>query len=386
MRVAVNIEQLLYSSPGGTGRYVARIVALLPRLFEEDVVLPFVARHSGDEIAAAYQAFGLDLAGVAAPARLRLPRPLLYEAWHRLGLPRLDRRPVDVASADLVHAPFPAVPPRGRRPLVVTVHDAFYELYPEGFSRRGRSFHRLGVAAAARRADLVITVSQAAAEQIASLTPIPPERIRVVPNGVDHIVAGPEEVARALSHHGLAGQPYVLWVGSLEPRKNVGTLISAFSRLSSPRDGPPHHLVLVGPPGWLGGGDIDTAEVARLGDRMHSLGRVDDATLRSLYAGADLFAFPSRDEGFGLPVLEAMVQNTAVVCSDVPALAEVAAGAARLVAPGDVDAWAAALEDLLGHPESRREMAEAGERRAADFSWDRSVTATRAVYEEALAG
>jgi glycosyltransferase involved in cell wall biosynthesis len=81
-----------------------------------------------------------------------------------------------------------------------------------------------------------------------------------------------------------------------------------------------------------------------------------------------------------------MVQNTAVVCSDVPALAEVSAGAARLVAPGDVDAWAAALEDLLGRPELRGEMAEAGQRRAADFSWDRSVTATRAVYEEALAG
>jgi glycosyltransferase involved in cell wall biosynthesis len=361
-------------------------VTLLPRLFEGDSVVPFVAYHSHDEIAAAYRAFGFDREGIVAPSRLSLPRPLLYEAWHRLGLPRLDRRPAAVATADLVHAPSPAVPPRGKRPLVVTIHDAAYELHPETFPRRGRNFHRRGVEAAARRADLVITVSQSAAHEIATHTPIPADRLRVVPNGVDHIVAGPDDVARTLSHHGLDDRPYVLWVGSLEPRKDVGTLLAAFARLSPRRDGPEHRLVLVGPPGWLGGGRIDGSDIARLGDRLRSLGRVDDATLRALYAGADLFAFPSLNEGFGLPVLEAMVQNTAVVCSDIPALREVSAGAAQLVAPGNVEGWSAALESLLAQPELRASLAEAGRDRATLFSWERSVASTRAVYEEALAG
>jgi glycosyltransferase involved in cell wall biosynthesis len=386
VRVAVNVEQLLYSSPGGTGRYTSRIVTLLPRLFEGDTVAPFVAYHSKDEIAAAYRAFGFDSEGVIAPSRLPLPRPLLYEAWHRLGLPRLDRRPKDVASADLVHAPSPAVPPRGKRPLVVTIHDAAYELNPETFPRRGRDFHRRGVEAAARRADLVITVSRSAADEIATHTPIRPDRLRVVPNGVDHITAGPDDVARALSQFRLDDQPYVLWVGSLEPRKDVGTLLAVFARLSLRRDGPQHRLVLVGPPGWLGGGRINAADIERLGDRLRSLGQVDDATLRALYAGADLFAFPSLNEGFGLPVLEAMVQNTAVVCSDIPALREVSASAAHLVAPGDVDGWTDALEGLLAQPELRASLAQAGRERAALFSWERSVAATRAVYEEALGG
>jgi len=256
VRVAVNVEQLLYSSPGGTGRYTSRIVTLLPQLFEGDVVVPFVACHSARQVAAAYRSFGLDTAGVADPARLRIPRPVLYEAWHRLGRPRLDRRPARVAAADLVHAPFPAVPPRGRRPLVVTVHDAAYEVHPEAFPRRGRSFHRRGVEAAARRADLVITVSETAAEEIARFTPIPPERLRVVPNGVDHVIADQSEVASTLARYRLEDRPYVLWVGSLEPRKDVGTLVAAFARLCDEKDAPPHRLVLAGPPGWLGGGAV----------------------------------------------------------------------------------------------------------------------------------
>ena len=386
MRVAVNVEQLLYPSPGGTGRYASRIVALLPSLFDGDTVIPFVAFHSRQKIGAAYHAFGLDRAGVSEPARLPLPRPLLYDSWHRLGLPRLDRHPRELATADLVHVPFPAVPPRGHRPLVVTVHDAAFEVFPEAYTRRGRSFHQRGVEAAARRADLVITVSQAAADEIVKYTPIPGERLRVVPNGVDHIAADPAEVVRTLARFGLDDRPYVLWVGSLEPRKDVGTLLSAFARLSPLRPGPAHRLVLVGPRGWLGGGHIDEADIARLGDQLRMLGQVDDTALRALYAGADLFAFPSLTEGFGLPVLEAMVQNTAVVCSDIPALREVSAGAARLVPPGNVEEWTAALGSLLTQPESRAALAEAGRARAADFSWERSVIATRRVYEEALAG
>lgn len=385
MRVAVHAEQLLQPVPGGTGRYTAALLALLPAQDPGDAVVPFVARHRPGEVAAAWRRAGLEPASAARAVVLPLPRPLLYEAWHRVGAPDPARGSGAVAGCDLVHAPSPAVPPRGRRPLVVTVHDAAFELFPEAYPARGRRFHRMGVAAAARRADLVIAVSAAAAEEIAERTPIPADRLRVVPNGVDHRVAGPAEVADALARHRLADAPYLLWVGTLEPRKNVGALVAAVARLVGQRPDLPHRLVLAGPTGWLEDGLVARADRAVLGDRLRLVGRVPDEDLRALYAGSDLFCLPSRHEGFGLPVLEAMVQGTPVVCADVPGLREVAGGAARLVAPTDVDGWAAAIADLIDRPAEAAALAAAGTARAGEFSWERTVSATRAVYAEALA-
>jgi glycosyltransferase involved in cell wall biosynthesis len=345
--------------------------------------MPFVARHSSGEVAGAYRAFGLDEYAVPQPAILPVPRPILYEAWNRVGHPRLSRLCGRLADADIIHAPLPAVPPREGQPLVVTVHDAGFELFPGTYPRRGRRFHQLGVAAAARRADLIIAVSESAATEIVDHTPIRRGQIRVVPNGIDHVRAAPADVARALEEFGLSGLPYVLWVGSLEPRKNLVTLVNAFAALAD--DGPStHRLVLVGPSGWMQGDALPAGTVAALGDRVRALGRVSDDDLRALYAGADLFAFPSLHEGFGLPVLEAMVQATPVVCADIPALREVAGSAARFVAPRDVAGWAQALRQLLKEEAIRLELAEAGRIRADAFSWERTVKETRLVYEEAL--
>lgn len=239
---------------------------------------------------------------------------------------------------------------------------------------------------AARRADLIITATHASAAEIVEHTPVTADQVRVVPHGVDHTAAVPSEVDEALVRFDLRDAPYVLWVGSLEPRKDVGTLVAAFARLPPAGSDPAPRLVLVGPAGWLDGGQIDERDVDGLGDRLRILGSVDDRDLRSLYAGAELFAFPSRHEGFGLPVLEAMVQGTAVLCSDVPALREVTGGAARLVGPGDRPGWSAALDELLGSPDQRAALSAAGRARATEFTWERSITGTRAVYVEALGG
>jgi alpha-1,3-rhamnosyl/mannosyltransferase len=264
------------------------------------------------------------------------------------------------------------------------VHDVAPLIYPEAFPRRGRWFHRPGIRAAARRADLVITVSRAAAEELAAWTAIPADRVRVVHTGVDATPAQPGEVATTVAGAGLAGAPYVLCVGSDEPRKGVGTLVSAFARLPPAQvDGA--RLALVGPSGWLERDLVDPSDARRLGDRLRRVGFVPDAELRALYAGALVFAFPSRHEGFGLPVLEAMAQGTPVVCADIPSLREVSGGAARLVAPGDAEAWAAALADVLTDTDARQGLADAGRRRVAAFSWERTVRRTRDVYSEALA-
>ena len=382
MRVAVNVEQLLHRSPGGIGRYTARLVRLLPTLFPEDQVIAFSARHRGGKLAAAARTAGLEKGATGAQiVSLGLPRPLLYDAWHVLGGPSLRFRRPELAGVDVVHAPSVAVPPRGGVPLVVTVHDVAPALWPAAFSRRGRRFHRQGLLAAARRADLVITVSHAAASEIAAHSAISPDRIRVVANGLDRVeVAGPHRAA-ALARFGLDGVPYVLWVGSLEPRKGVGTLVRAMGSLGSSAG--EHRLVLAGYPGWRSVGLIDPEDRALLGNRLRLLGPLEEADLWALYAGASVFALPSLHEGFGLPVLEAMSQRVAVVCSDIPALREVAGDAARFVAPGDAGAWAESLADVIGDEAARTRLGQAGFTRSLGFSWEATVRATRAVYEEA---
>lgn len=390
MRVALNLEQLLQTPPGGVGRYAAELARLLPGLRSGDpgdrddavALVPFVARHRPRQVAAALGVFGLD---DLRPVVLPLPRPLLYDAWHLVGAPGLGRVVRRRGDLDVVHAPSVAVPPKsGRYRLVVTVHDAAPLLFPETFPRRGRWFHRRGIGAAARRADLVITVSQAAADELHEHTDIPAERVRVVPNGVDLTEASDGEMAAARAAFDLGERPYVLWLGSLEPRKNVGVLVEAFARWVATSD-VPHQLVLAGPTGWVEDRDAVLAPARRLGDRVRTVGRVGDDHLRGLYRGADVFTLPSRHEGFGIPVLEAMAQSTPVICSDIPALREVAGSAARLVTPDDPDAWAGALDDLGRDRERWAGRAELGRARAETFSWTRCATETVAVYREAVA-
>ena len=370
LRVAVNAEQLLYRSPGGIGRYTAQLLTVLPLLHADVEVVPFTALHRRSDVSGALHAAGCR----TSPRMLPLPRPVLYDSWHALGFPPVPGR----WGCDLVHAPSVAVPPRSRVPLVVTVHDAAPELYPDAFTARGLRFHRQGIAAAAGRADVVLTVSEAAAEEVAANSPIPVSRIRVVPNGVAPVDVEAAERDSYLGALGLLERPYVFWVGSLEPRKGVDTLVAAAAELRRRPGAPDFRLVLAGYEGWLGP-DIS----ARAGaEQPLQLGRVTERQLWSLYAGATLFAFPSLHEGFGLPVAEAMSQGVPVLASDIPALREVSAGAARLVRPGAPGEWADALCELLGSPAQRAQLSAAGRERSSHLTVEAMMSGIRAVYRE----
>jgi alpha-1,3-rhamnosyl/mannosyltransferase len=368
----VNAEQLVQPAPGGIGRYTAELVKRLPDHDPAVDVSVFTARHSAADVDAAFAVHGIDDVEVTI---LPLPRPVLYDTWHVLGRGGPARH---VAPIDLVHAPSPAVPPCEGPPLVVTVHDAGPISMPEATTRRGRWFHERGFAAAARRARLVIAVSEFAADEVAAHTLIPRERMRVVPNGVDLVRASPEDVARVTEAHGIADRPYVFWLGTFQPRKNVGMLLAAFDRLDPTL---PHRLVLAGPEGWLAD---DDAAIRRLGEQAKLLGPVTEGDARALYAGADVFAFPSRHEGFGIPVLEAMVQGTPVVAGDIRPLREVGGDAAVFVDPDDLDAWVEALGTLLSDRAARDGLIARGLERVPGYSWDRCIDATVAVYREAL--
>lgn len=380
MRVALNLEQCFQRPPGGIGRYASELARVLPDAGApgEVAVVPFVARHSAQEIATAAQRQPV----LADPVVLPYPRPVLYELWNRWGQAdplRSRRARARMQGVDLVHAPSVAVPPRGRVPLVVTVHDAATVLFPETYPRRGRRFHELGFLATAARADAIVAPTAAAADEIAEHTSITRDRIHPIHHGVDHALASDDEVRATRALHTLAGDPYVMWAGSMEPRKDVATLVDAFGRVAGAH-ALPHRLVLVGPAGWMAESDALARRTASLGDHVVFTGQVGPGELRALYRGAELFALPSRHEGFGMTVLEAMAQETAVLCSDLPVLREIAGDAATYAPAGDVDAWADALARLLGDDTERAARAAAGRTHSLNFTWERSAARHLAVY------
>lgn len=364
VRVAMTLLQCWHRVPGGTATAAVQLAAALHR------------RDDVDVIGVAPLAAVVPEAPFAPPValrRLRLPYPLVYEGWDRVGRPRLDRL---VGDAQVLHSTTGLTPPpltRPRRPMVVTLHDVFPLSAPELFTHRGARLMRRGIERAQRDADLVMCSSRATLEECVAAG-FDEDRLRVVPLGVSPptVTAADRSAVRAryrLEH------PYVMWAGTLEPRKNLPTLIDAF-RLLDRRD---VDLVLVGPTGWSE--DLDR-HITGVASRVRRLGFVPDADLAALYAEAAVFAFPSLREGFGLPPLEAMAQGAPVVVSSGSACEEVVGDAGLLAPANDVDAWAERLEALLGDEAERNRLAAAARRRAGQFGWDASAEAVAAVYAE----
>ncbi|MGI8758231.1 MAG: glycosyltransferase family 4 protein [Acidimicrobiales bacterium] len=353
MRAAVHVGQLLQPVPGGIGRYIGHLLAALPGAGVEPTAF----------------AAGPGPGGVGPYVALGWPRGALrYEAWHRL------RRPVLRVPGEVVHATSLAVPPPGRRPLVVTVHDLVFLRFPEHLTRRGVAFHRRGLALAQSEAAAIIVPSAFGRDDLVSHG-IEAGRIHVAPHGVD-APAPPDAAARkaVLDHLGVR-PPFVLFVGTLEPRKGVPDLLAAHAALRARH--PDLGLVLAGGCGWGLEPDLSAPGVT-------SPGNVDDTSLDALYRAAVALALPSRYEGFGLPVIEAMARGCPVVTTSAACLPEVAGGAADLVDVGDVDALAGALERLLVDDGWNAEQAAAGRERAQQFSWQASAAAHAAAYAAAL--
>jgi len=290
---------------------------------------------------------------VAVAGRVRGPEVL----WEQVGLPRALRR----RGARLVHAPNCFLPLRRPCPGVVTVHDLAFAAFPGDFAPRTRwKYARLG-RAAARSAERVIVPSRATADDVERRWGVPGRRIRVVPEA-------PALPLGSAAVPGAGGEAYVLAIGDLRAKKDLGTAVEATRRLGV-------RLVLAG---------LDAGEGERLRAAPHVevLGWVDDARLDALLRGAAALVHPSLYEGFGLVVLEAMARGVPVACADATSLPEVAGGAAALFPPGDAAGAAEALTVVLGPARDR--FAALGRERASAFSWARTAAETRAVYAELL--
>ncbi|HEY8231386.1 MAG TPA: glycosyltransferase family 1 protein [Vicinamibacteria bacterium] len=359
------------SRPTGVGTYVLGLLDRLPALAPNDRFTYFSASFRERYPPRAW------LPNARMVDR-RIPVRGLTAAWNRLGWPPIDRL-VD-RTLDLVHSPTPLLIPAKRAKRVVTIHDLFFLKHPdlvEGETRR--DFVSL-VRDHVKRADGVICVSEYTAAEARRLLDVPDDKIAVTPHGVDPIfreTPAPAEVDQTLRRLRLP-RGGILYVGSAEKRKNLVTLVMAYMTLARRKKLQLPPLVLAGPGSdWAQGGSY-------VGPQIVATGYLERGDVRALMAASSTLVLPSLEEGFGLPVVEAMAAGLPVVCSRGSALAEVAGDAASLVDPYDVNGLAHAIERMLEDRAQAAELRARGLERSRAYEWTHTAERTLAFYRKVL--
>jgi glycosyltransferase involved in cell wall biosynthesis len=303
-----------------------------------------------------------------------------YSAREQLSIPLALNR----ARVDLFHAPHYVVSPLVTCPFVVTIHDCIHLRFPQYLPNRAAFYYaRAFMSLAARRAERILTVSQASKDDILAYLHVPAAKVEVIHNALDEQLAdppSPEAIARVRERFQLTS-PFILYAGNIKPHKNVDRLIEAYSLLRKRGIGEAKLLII--------GDELSKYPQLRrmvhrfqLHQHVRFLGFVPDATLAALYRMAAVFVFPSLYEGFGLPPLEAMAAGAPVITSNVSSLPEVVGDAALLIDPMSPAAIADAMARVLCEPELRASLIARGHDRVKHFSWSRSVSRTHAVYEQ----
>jgi glycosyltransferase involved in cell wall biosynthesis len=303
----------------------------------------------------------------------------LVRLWHRLQIPL----PVEVflGRVDIFHSPDFVLPPVARAVKVLTIHDLSFLRVPECADPRLRWYLGQVVPRSVRRADFLLADSESTRRDLVELLGVPPDRVQVIYGGVDAMFAPVEdaEALRRAREKYARGRPFILAVGTLEPRKNYPTLIRAFARARQAAR-LPHALVIVGRKGWVYEPIFAAVDDLGLHDEVIFPGFVPDEELPALYNAADVLVTPSFYEGFGLPALEAMACGTPVIVSDVSSLPEVVGEAGVRIDPRDEAGLAEAIVRVVGDSALRAGLREAGLRRAREFTWDRAARELLGVY------
>ena len=379
MKIGIDLS-LVPGQRAGGGRYSYELARALGRI---DPVNSYILYP------VFYYIVHPDYPRVAFPTgrRMRLafasmPPALIRSLWKLPGAELLKE--VLLGNVNVLHSNTFCVPRfrLGRKRLVVTIYDASVVTHPQFHVKENIDHCLRGIRAAIERADAIITISEHARRELVERLNVPADRIAVTP------LAPPPELRR-VSDPALLGrvreryklpQRFVLFLGMVEPRKNLMRLVEAYAGLSP---GARHEteLVVAGPAGWLNRALFERIEELGIASSVRFIGYVDDGDLAAVYSLATVFAYPSLYEGFGIPVLEAMTCGTPVLTSDVAALPEVVSDSALLVPPTDTDAISKALLRLLESETLRTDLAARGMSRAALFSWDRCARETLAVYE-----
>ena len=361
MRVALDGTPLL-GARTGVGEVVAGLVGALAHRTDVEAVAYAVTWTGRGELAAS-------LPSSVRAATRPFPARLVRELWQRFPEPRIERW---TGAVDVVHA-LNFVAPPARVPVIVMVHDLTFVRFPELCTPDTLRYTDAIERALAHGAHLHVP-SDFVAGEVRDAFALPAERVTRIYSGVAPVRGGDPVAGR---RHADADR-YVLALGTLEPRKNLPVLVTAFDVVADAD--PDVTLVVAGPDGWGTDAFTDAVAHARHRRRIHRLGWVDEHARRDLLAGARVFAYPSRYEGFGLPPLEAMAAGTPVVAARAGAIPEIVGDAAELVDPDDVDALAAALHRVLDDPDRRDRLVTLGSERVARFTWARAADEAVALY------
>lgn len=352
---------MLGSRVTGIGKYIVSLAWALERVGEEAEWVFLGSNPSLDELPSGKTVIAVPAAGLAGARRV---------TWMQTVLPRLARQ----YRLDLLHCPDFSRPVFSPVPVVNTLHDlAFYA--PQPFFGLGKRLYKRGLCRLTlSRSDKIIAVSNFTRDEILRRFRLDPRKVVVVYNGVDPPVGGATPGGNSL---------YLLYVGTVETRKNIVTLVQAFSSLRE-RGRIPHRLILAGQPGF-GWGEIQSAiRRSPYSREIETRGYLTRDEILSLYRSADLFIYPSCYEGFGFPVLEAMSWGVPVVCSRAASLPEVAGDAAEFFEPSSADDLAAAIERVTGSPGRRAILRQKGSERVKQFSWDECALRHCDVYRSVL--
>lgn len=370
MRIGIDVSPLTLQ-PTGVGAYTAAVIRhLLPLAVDAEVLGLSSGLRSMD---------GAALAGLAAHRHLPVASRLLYQCWSWTRWPKVDRL---LGGVDVFHATNYFLPPVASARRVLTVYDLAFLKMPELCSPKIVGPFSSNVRRFCRESDAILTCSAASKRDIVECCGVAPGRIEVAYGAVDEAffaVGKDEAKARIARDYGIEG-PFLLFVGTIEPRKNVAGIVRAFARIAGEI---PHTLVLAGGLGWKSEPLDELIEGLGIGGRIRRTGYVRDrADLPAFYSAAEAFIFPSFYEGFGLPVLEAMACGCPVITANTSSLPEVAGEAALYVEPGDTEGLVERLLQLLGDEALRKSLAEKGRLQARKFSWEAAARVTLDTYRK----
>lgn len=316
------------------------------------------------------------------PANLQFTRVkvnLLERNWWTIGLPRYIKR----KSLGLFHGTNFDIPLWRRCPTVLTVHDLSSILHPETHEARHVRRERRRLPLMARSATQIVTPSESVRREIIEHLHVPPEKVTAVPAAARSIFRPlpPEQTVATRKRLGVEDE-FLLFVGTIEPRKNLVTLLAAYRQLLDATELQPQ-LVIAGKRGWLTDEVFTSVREMGIEKRVRFTGYLSDSDLCALYSSCRIFIYPSIYEGFGLPPLEAMACGAPVIASSIPSILEVVGNAAQLTVPGRVDDLAQSLVPLLGDEKERARLSLAGLKRALQFSWNHTAQLMLGVYREA---
>jgi glycosyltransferase involved in cell wall biosynthesis len=375
MLIGIDASRALRARRTGTERYALEIIRhmlALPQSGQHQWRLYVDHQPAGDE----------PWVDGSLPGNAKLCVLPARRIWtHRALAAEVLKRPPDVLFVPSHLLPF-VLPPRQLPPSVVTVHDLGYHYFPRAHGWRQRVYANLGTRWSVYAAGAVIAISHATARDLRRLLGTSAAKIHVVHEGANDLPIPTAEAIAALRARYALHRPYALYVGTIQPRKNLARLISAYETLCRRGDAD-FDLVLAGSAGWLSQEILAQARQSDYAKHIHLTGYVEDADLPALMAGASLLAYASLYEGFGLPILEAQSLGVPVMSANNSSLPEVAGNAALYVDPTDVEAIAQAMLRLSQDEALRQQLIDAGYRNVQRFSWEKAAAETLAVLEEA---